>query len=1679
MKHGSSSINVKLSILFVLIMSLFGTFCMPVRAADGPGTVTGNYQVTSDADWEKPLSVTGNGRVLIKGVQLIIKGAVTSNTVSGSDGLSAFRIENKGKLIFDGVTITQGSQNASRIIVGDNGSSLEMNGTVIDLSSAGKGAPYIWMQPGASGDLTNVTIKGKGKTDDLNVFIRVGGIINSPDQTSDTKPGGTITFFGANNRIENVKGKIRNYGTITIANGAVLTISNSDIDLSNTSATTFTVAAGGKLVIENSVIHNYNGNNSVIVSDGGTVEISGSTFNNNTAANKNGGVIFSNNSDITITGSTFKNNSALKGGAVCIEGGQMKIDGGTTFENNISKYINDATYRFGGGAIYALNSTVEILDVTFKNNSAYYNGGAICQDGGTLTLGNEKKQTIFENNSVLGYKNNAGKFVGPKWVRGGAVAVDNDCLIDLNQPNKCNINTSKDMTLNIKNASFLGNEALHEGGALSAGYGTKGDRYSTYADVYNNPKLVNIHVNIEKAEFIGNKVTENQGNQNIAGGAIAIQTNAIVEMKDAAFVNNSTNNSGGAIASCMWGSNNISYFDGAAIFDNIAEGAPAAYQDIYVMNSKDPVHQSNIDESRMFNGGLVKWNIQEDESLIYQNYQGQRRGAVVADEDKVIDGSTGFKKYQVLFRDNSAVSVCANDALDCGNGGAIGNNGTLRIGSTPEQLRKIEIEKTWSGDENTNNRPEVKEFLEQWLQLLCNNKNYPIRIDRTSCDEVTKICTCDAVGTENQKNLMITVENYDSNTWNILIDGLDKTFINPLTNRIENYSWELKEKIGTFQNEFGMTVCKYQCSSEGLGKVTGNMDQGFSISNEYNLTDISGEKSWDYTHEGQTDPNPPAIIYVHLHQDGTPMSEYIEVTGEDGWKWEFKNLPKYKNDGSEHKYSVHEKLIPNYVFEPDGYNIRNTYRPGLRSISVLKFWDDDSNRDGLQRDLKITLYDGKGDSIGSKELKRGETEITFENLPIFDSTTGEVINYQIKEEGWPVDVPHGYDEPVIIPIEEPYETPTGTTTNVIVGFRIINKHDPIKVKLSLQKTWDDEDNKYETRPADAEQMLEFLNSCRIYAGEEMFRLSNLHPVSQEGSSYTYQEGDRDIYVIVNTDTWVIEVTGLPMNDIRTHQRIEWRIQEEEIGSYTPMDPQTKEPVTIIGGEFDENEMVWRYSILNSLDMMEITINKVWTNINDVTTPLAFMDGLRLYYQAEGQDKVFFSHGQFTQISESADKKTYEFGVEDHPSLKATLVKESETEWTITVDHMPKRDENGNELTWSVEETLSGYKAEINGLEITNTPVIDIEVNKIWLDDIEDVIVISENEEEDPVVAEGGHPEVTVTLNPGGQTMTLTALNGWRGVFSNLPKYDADGNEIEYTVTEADVEGYSTTQVGYTFINIKLIDIPFRKVWIDDPEGEHPAITVYLTIDGNDAEGVAPVTLSSETGWEGIFEALPMYNEDGTKPVYSVREDVPEGYQALTISDEDGVLVITNKKIQPTPPVWPPFIRIWEDELPKTGFSAVRPTVLSEKPQRVSYAPSGLTLQIPSLDVMTNIVTVPYTDGEYPVEWLGNQAGMLEGSAIPGEGYSVLTGHNHLNTMEAGPFALLNSLEEGDMIFVTNGANELRSFRVYANQKISADDGAALQNIAMKFDGSLTLLTCEDESPEGGYVSRRVVAAKPN
>ena len=234
-----------------------------------------------------------------------------------------------------------------------------------------------------------------------------------------------------------------------------------------------------------------------------------------------------------------------------------------------------------------------------------------------------------------------------------------------------------------------------------------------------------------------------------------------------------------------------------------------------------------------------------------------------------------------------------------------------------------------------------------------------------------------------------------------------------------------------------------------------------------------------------------------------------------------------------------------------------------------------------------------------------------------------------------------------------------------------------------------------------------------------------------------------------------------------------------------------------------------------------------------------------------------------------------------------------------------------------------------------------------------------------------------------------------------------------------------------------------------------------------------------------YELTEAYNGRETQTALEQDED---GRFFLSVPKGGAIWLSAEKHTKPQPqpqPVYPSgsddwtFYRIdWlnDEQLPGTGFSASRPVSLSARPRGLSYAPTGLTLQIPGLDVSEPIVIVPRMNGSYPVEWLESSVGLLEQSSLPGEGVAVLTGHNHLNTTETGPFLFIGTMEEGDRIMITDASDAGLIYKVYGNYKIASDGFAEIAGEVR--ENSLVLITCEDESTEGGYLNRRVILAEP-
>ena len=175
------------------------------------------------------------------------------------------------------------------------------------------------------------------------------------------------------------------------------------------------------------------------------------------------------------------------------------------------------------------------------------------------------------------------------------------------------------------------------------------------------------------------------------------------------------------------------------------------------------------------------------------------------------------------------------------------------------------------------------------------------------------------------------------------------------------------------------------------------------------------------------------------------------------------------------------------------------------------------------------------------------------------------------------------------------------------------------------------------------------------------------------------------------------------------------------------------------------------------------------------------------------------------------------------------------------------------------------------------PDVTINVNKNWQD----------NDNQD-----GKRPEkITVELyrnneNEPIKTVTIDASSDWKYVFSKLPKYDEDKNEITYRVVEETVPEYDTEyEISDNGVEIynhhtpEKVSVEGSKTWNDEEnqDGKRPSsITVRLFADGTE---VTSKIVTANDNWSWSFTGLDKYNS-GTEIVYTISEDTVADYTTV-------------------------------------------------------------------------------------------------------------------------------------------------------------------------------------------------------
>ena len=635
--------------------------------------------------------------------------------------------------------------------------------------------------------------------------------------------------------------------------------------------------------------------------------------------------------------------------------------------------------------------------------------------------------------------------------------------------------------------------------------------------------------------------------------------------------------------------------------------------------------------------------------------------------------------------------------------------------------------------------------------------------------------------------------------------------------------------------------------------MSSNLVYSYEYINKNVLTEIVVTKVWDDNND--INGNRPNDIVLHLSNGTEDAVQPTKVENEDGsWTYTYTNLAVYDEEGNAITYTLTEDTVLGYtdgVVEGDqenGFTVTNTLE--LTSATVTKVWDDADNQDGKRPEsLTVTLSDGTEVTLSDDN----DWTATVENLPKYKN--GEEVEYT-----WSEDSVEGYKLTGTV-VEE-----TETT--------LTNTHEVEKTSIEVTKVWDDESNKEGFRPSEI--------TIKLLANGEEFATATL---TGEGNEWTYTFEDLDVYA--------------------DGEEIEYTIDEVEVENYK----------TTING----------YTITNSrkVEKTLIDVSKVWDDEDNI-------EGFR----PESITVELLANGK----------------------VVATATLTSEEGWAYTFEDLDVY-ADGEEIEYTIEEVeVENYKTTINGYTITNSREVErtsIEVTKVW-------------DDEDNI--EGFRPEsITVKLLANGEEFATATLTGegneWTYTFEDLNVYE-NGEEIEYTIEEVEVENYETTVDGYTITNsrkVERIDVTVTKVWDDEDnvEGFRPSeITVKLLANG---EEFATATLTGEGNeWTYTFEDLNVY-ENGEEIEYTIEEVEVENYETTV----DGYTITNSRKVERIDVT---VTKVWDDADNQDGKRPESLTVtLSDGTEVTLTEENNWTATVEGLLKYENGEEIEYTWEEETVE----------------------------------------------------------------------------------------------------------------
>ena len=407
----------------------------------------------------------------------------------------------------------------------------------------------------------------------------------------------------------------------------------------------------------------------IVYVDGGTLDVKGGYIVDGGSDEPGGGIYVTGgavNGKVNIQGGVVAANRGDFGGGIYVVGGELTISGGAVTGNEVINghdddgagiYVNSGTLKLSGNGYVTNNSkSCDCTGCPIDTNNTHGGGGIALANGSKMEMSGGYVTGNFS--TLAGGGIYAGYFDGPGGVNfsmtGGTIAA---------------------------NCAQYG-----EGGGLRIGGGDNGGTKGV--------------IRTDGTVYITNNHTLTKDDW--GGGGIFVQQGGLLTVADALITDNTAGGFGGGVGACPTGETLIVNKDGAAIYENTAEGTQMSvggngkdydrslakksdvfmqngYKDYFCVREKGKDNYISLVTGLMAGGGAANWT-----------------GS--CDEKPVKIGRTGYAAAKYLFGlvarpDESAKNSAVNNAkvMITGNssgvhGGGIMTNGGLILGDPEETV---------------------------------------------------------------------------------------------------------------------------------------------------------------------------------------------------------------------------------------------------------------------------------------------------------------------------------------------------------------------------------------------------------------------------------------------------------------------------------------------------------------------------------------------------------------------------------------------------------------------------------------------------------------------------------------------------------------------------------------------------------------------------------------------------------------------------------------------------------------------------------------------------------------------------------------------------------------------------------------------------------------------------------